>query len=236
MTTPTVPFNAVQFCESLCAEATKSAKARLGQEPMPSQLQMIDFVTAFRRLRQEDYTNQFGLIAGEWNEALAIVKTYVQAANHKAPRILHPELGLIIGTAIEEWGRFEELPKDVQSPVRKAKLSFKNVEDKFMDRVNHFFHEMMVRASALEGQEKEGVAGFIALYRPQARNACHRRDVEGALSILGQLEADLRRLSVQLQPPSRALEQLVIKTQRDVVDLHSFGNKGAKPKKKASRR
>lgn len=233
MTAPTVEFNPVQFCESLHAEAMNCAKSRLSSEPLPSQLQMMDLVMAFRKLRQEDYTNQFGLIAGEWNESIAIAKTYILAANHKACQCLHPELGLIFGTTIEEWGRFEELPKELRSQIHKAKISFKDAEDKFLDRINHFFNEMRVRASSLDTDEKNGVSGLIALYHPQARNACHKRDIEGALLLLAQMETDLHRLASQRKDLSRSLEQLMIKTQRDVGELHSFGNKGAKPKKKS---
>lgn len=232
MTTPIVEFNPVHFCESLSIEASKIAKARLGKEPMPTQVQMNDLVMAFRQMRQEDYTNQFGLIAGEWNESVAIAKTYVTAANHKSPRILHPELGVIIGEVIEEWGHFEDLPKDLQTKVRKAKASFKNTEDKFMDRLNHFFNEMKVRASSLETVEKEGVIGLMSVYQPQARNACHKGEVEAVLNLISQLEMDLNRLSMQRKEPSRLLEQLVIKTRHDLSELESFGNKGKKSRKK----
>jgi BMFP domain-containing protein YqiC len=231
-----VEFNPVQFCESLFVEACKIAKLRLGQEPMPSQLQMGDLVTAFRNLRQIDYTNQFGLTAGEWNESLAIIKTYLLAANHKAPRILHPELGVVIGTVIEEWGRFEDIPKDLQAQVRKAKKGFQNTEDKFMDRLNHFFNEMKVRAASLPTPEKEGVVTLISLYQPQARFACHRGEVESVLHLLNQLEMDLNRLALQSKEPSRLVEQLVIKTRHDLSELDSFGNKGNKSKKKVSTR
>ena len=234
MTTQLVEFNAVQFCESLFIEACKIAKLRVGQEPLPSQLQMLDLITAFRNLRQVDYTNQFGLIVGEWNESTAIIKTYLSAANLKAPRILHPELGVIFGTIIEEWGRFEELPKELQTQVRKAKKEFQNTEDKFMERLNHFFNEMKVRASSLETPEKEGVVGLISLYQPQARNACLKGEIDSVLHQLNQLEMDLNRLAMQSNEPSRCIEQLVIKTRHDLSELDSFGNKGKKSKKNSA--
>jgi hypothetical protein len=229
-------FNAVQFCESLYIEACKIAKLRLGQEPTPSQLQILDLVSAFRNLRKADYTNQFGLIVGDWNESMAILKTYISASNHKAPRILHPELGMTIGTVIEEWGRFEEIPKALQGQVRKAKQGFQNTEDKFMERLNHFFNEMKIRVSSLETSEKDGVVALISLYQPQARNACLKGEVEEVLHQLSQLEMDLNRLSKQSKEPSRRIEQLMIKTRHDLAELDSFGNKGKKSKKKASTR
>jgi hypothetical protein len=194
MTIPTVEFSAVLFCESLFIEACTIAKAKRGQEILPNQLQMLDLVTAFRNMRQMDYTNQFGLIAGEWNEAIAIIKTYISAANHKATRILHPELGLVIGSVIVEWGRFEEIPKELQKQVHTAKQGFQNTEDTFMNRLNHFFNEMKIRASSLESPEKEGVISLISLYQPQARNACHKGEIESVLIFLGHLEMDLNRL------------------------------------------
>ncbi len=233
MTTPIVEFNPVLFCESLFVNASQLAKGRLGIEPMPSQLQMTDLVMAFRRMRQEDYTNHFGLIAGEWNESVSIAKTFVSASNLKSPRILHPELGITIGTVIEEWGHFDELPKDLKSQVRKAKENFKNSEDKFMERLNHFFNEMRVRTSSLDMTEKDGVVGLISLYQPQARNACHKGEVDAVLHLLSQLEMDLNRLAMQRKEPSRPLEQLVIKTRHDLSELDSFGNKGKKSRKKA---
>ena len=233
MTVQIAEFNAVQFCEALFVEACKVAKARVGQEPAPSQLQMIDLVSAFRNLRHADYTNQFGLIVGEWNESIAIIKTYITAANHKAPRTLHPELGLIFATIIEEWGRFEELPKELQNQVRKAQQLFKSSEDKFTERLNHFFNEMKVRASSLDNPEKEGVGSLISLYQPQARNACHKGEVETVLQLVHQLESDLNRLTMQTKEPSRLIEQLVIKTRHDLTELDSFGNKGKKGRKKA---
>jgi hypothetical protein len=234
MTTPVVEFNAVQFCESLFSEASKAAKERLGQEPTLTQLHMIDLLSAFRKLRKEDYSNQFGLIAGEWNESIAIIKTYISASNLKAPHILHPELGHTIGAIIEEWGRFEELPKDLQGLVCKIKDQFKNTEDAFMARLNHFFNEMKIRTSSLDSPEKEGVDSLISLYRPQAQTACHKGEVESVLHLLDQLQMDLQRLSIQRTEPSRPMEQLVIKTRHDLSELESFGNKGKKTRKKSA--
>lgn len=234
MTTPVVEFNPVSFCESLFTEACAIAKNRLGQEPMPHQLQMVDLLTAFRGLRQIDYSNHFGLLAGEWNEGMAIVKTYIASANPKAVRTLHPELGMTIGTIIEGWRDFQKLPKDVQTNLRKAKQQYAKTEDKFAERLYHFFSEMKVRASSLEPPEKEGVFGLISLYQPQARTACHRGEVDTAIHHLSQLEMDLKRLSIQSKTPSRGIETLVIKTRHDLAELESFGNKGKKGRKKVA--
>ena len=178
-----------------------------------------------------DVTNQFGLIAGDWNEAIATIKTYISSANPKAQKTLHPELGCIIGSIIEEWGRFEELPKELQGQVRKAKQTFLNTEDKFMDRLKHFFNEMKIRTSSLGTTEKEGVVSLIALYQPQVYDSCHKRDVESVLHLLNQLTLDLNRLAMQSKEPSRPMGTLVVKTRHDLTELDSFGNKGNKSRK-----
>ena len=236
MTIQIPEFNPVLFCESLYMEACKAAKPRVAKEPTPSQLLMLDLVAAFRNLRHMDHTDHFGLIAGEWNEAIAIIKTYIAAANHKAPKTLHPELGVIIGTLIEGWGRFPEIPKELQTQVRKAKKVFQETEDTFMERLDHFFNEMKVRVGSLESPEKDGVGALITLYQPQARNACLRGEVDETLHLLHQLDMDLNRLALQGKVPSRRIEQLVIKTRHDLTELDSFGNKGKKGKKKVGTR
>lgn len=236
MTAPIVEFNPVVFCESLYTDGWAIAKNRLGVEPLPHQLQMIDLILAFRKLRQTDYTNHFGLIAGEWNEGTAIIKTYLDSANPKASKTLHPELGLAIGSLIEEWVGFEKVQKDLQTKVRKAKQLFAKTEDTFMMRLHHFFGELKVRASSLETAEKEWVIGLIALYQPQVRAACYRGEIDTALHLLTQLEMDLKRLSLQSKQPPRPLGSLVIKTRHDIAELESFGNKGKKSRKKAAAR
>ncbi len=231
ITTPVVEFSPVHFCEALNSEAKKVAKKRTGQEPTANHMQMVDLLTAFRELRQSDATEHFGLIVGEKNESMAIISTYLEASDPKAPKTLHPELGLSIGTLIGEWGRFEELPKETQNRIKKAKQTFLKTEDKLLERVRHFFNEMKIRASSLESIQKEGVLGLIALYLPQVTDACHRREVNAALHLLKQVDMDLNRLAAQLKEPSRPLATLVIKTRRDLAEFDSFGNKGKKSKK-----
>ena len=232
MTIPAVEFSPVHFCQLLFSRANTAAKKRLGAEPTTSQLQMIDLVTAFREARQHDYGEHFGLIVGEWNESMAIIKTYLTAANPKIPKSLHPDLGMSLGNIIEQWGRFEELPKDVQTKIKKAKKEFLDQEDTLLERATHFFNETKVRASSLENPDKDGVCGLVALYLPQVRDACHKGEVSTACHLLTQFRMDLERLVKQAQEPSRPLETLRVKTRHDISELESFGNKGKKTKKK----
>lgn len=232
MTIPAGEFSPVHFCQILFSRANTAAKKRLGSEPTTSQVQMVDLVSAFREARQHDYGEHFGLIVGEWNESMAIIKTYLTAANPKSQKGLHPDLGISLGNIIEHWGRFEELPKDVQTKIKKAKKEFLGQEDMLLERATHFFNETKVRASALETPDKDGVCGLIALYLPQVRDACHKGEVSTACSLLTQFRMDLERLVKQAKEPSRALETLRVKTRHDISELESFGNKGKKTKKK----
>lgn len=231
MTTTAVEFNPVHFCQLLFSRANTAAKKRLGIEPAINQLQMTDLITAFREGRQHDYGEHFGLIVGEWNESMAIIKTYLTAANPKNPKALHPDLGLSLGNILEQWGRFEELPKDVQTKIKKARKEFMGQEDMLLERVTHFFNETKVRASSLETTDKEGVCGLLALYQPQVRDACHKGEVSMVCNLLTQFRMDLERLVKQAKEPSRPLETLKVKTRHDISELESFGNKGNKSKK-----
>jgi hypothetical protein len=234
MTIPAVEFSAVHFCQHLFSRANSAAKKRLGTEPATSQLQMVDLISAFRESRQHDYGEHFGLTVGEWNESMAIIKTYLAAANPKTPKSLHPDLGISLGTILEQWGRFEELPKDVQTKIKKAKNGFLGQEDSLLERVFHFFNETRVRASSLETPDKEGVCGLVTLYQSQVRDACHRGDLSTACNLLTQFRMDLDRLVKQAKESSRPLEALMIKTRHDISEIESFGNKGKKAKKKPS--
>jgi hypothetical protein len=232
MTTPAIEFNPVHFCQLLFSRANGAAKKRLGTEPTTSQLQMVDLIAAFREARQHDYGEHFGLTVGEWNESMAIIKTYLAAANPKNPKALHPDLGLSIGAILEQWGRFEELPKDVQTKIKKAKKGFLGQEDALLERSTHFFNETRVRASSLQITDKEGLCGLVMLYQPQVRDACHKGEVSTACNLLTQFRMDLERLVKQANEPSRPLEALKIKTRHDISELESFGNKGKKTKKR----
>ena len=192
---------------------------------------MVDLVSAFREARQQDYGEHFGLTVGEWNESMAIIKTYLAAASPKTTKSLHPDLGISLGNIIEQWGRFEELPKDVQSGIKKAKKGFLGQEDSLLERVTHFFNETRVRASSLENPDKEGVCGLITLYQTQVRDACHKGELSTACNLLTQFRMDLERLVKQAKEPSRPLEALRAKTQHDISELESFGNKGKRGKK-----
>lgn len=231
MTTQATEFKPVSFCQSLFAGANVAAKKRWGQEPFANQLQMADLVAAFRDMRRHDYTEHFGLIVGEWNESMAIIKTYLAAADPKTPKALHPELGQSLGGIIEQWGHFEELPKEVKAKIRKAKKQFLEQEDALLERTVHFFNETKVRASSLPSAEKEGVNSLVALYQPQVRDECHKRDVSGVFRILDQFKGDIERLAKQAKEPSRTLDTLVTKTRRDLKELEAFGNKGKRGRK-----
>ena len=230
MTIPAVEFDPVHFCQIIFSRAHTAAKKRLGMEPTTNHLQMIDLITAFREVRQQDYSEHFGLIVGEWNEAEAIISTFLAAANPKNPKALHPDLGLSIETIIEEWGRFEELPKDIQSKILKTKKQFLGREDALLERSTHFFNETRIRTSSLEAPDKGGVCGLIMLYQPQVRDACHKGDISHACNLLTQFRMDLERLAKQADR-SRPLETLLIKTKHDISELESFGNKGKRKKK-----
>jgi hypothetical protein len=231
MTIPAVEFSPVHFCQILFSRANSAAKKRLGMEPTTSQIQMVDLVSAFREARQHDYSEHFGLTVGEWNESMAIITTYLAAANPKTSKSLHPDLGVSLGDIIEQWGRFEELPKDVQTKIKKARKGFLGQEDTLLERATHFFNETRVRASSLETPDKEGVCGLVTLYQPQVRDACHKGDLSTACNLLTQFRMDLDRLVKQAKEPSRPLETLRVKTRHDLSELESFGNKGKKTKK-----
>jgi hypothetical protein len=231
MTISAPTFNAVHFCESLYTGAQNAAKKRLGQLPITQQIQMIDAIAAFKDLRQTDYTEHFGLTVGEWNETSAIITTFLTASNPKAQHTLHPDIGLVFVSIIEAWKRFSDLPEETKNQILKAKQIFLKNEDKFLDRLKHFFNEMKVRATSLSAQEKDGIMALIALYLPQTTAACHKRDPATILNLLGQLEADLTRLSTQQKEPSRQLTMLITKTHHDIGEFETFGNKGKKPRK-----
>jgi hypothetical protein len=231
MTTPAAQFDPVHFCQFIFSHAHTAAKKRLGMEPATEHVQMSDLITAFRDARQHDYGEHFGLVVGEWNESMAIIKTYLAAADPKKPKALHPDLGLSIGNIIERWGRFEELPKDIKTKVAKAKKEFLGKEDILLERSSHFFNETKIRASSLETPDKEGVCGLIILYQPQVRDACHKGDIDQACNLLSQFRMDLERLIKQSMEPSRPLGALMTKTKHDISNLETFGNKGRKKRK-----
>ena len=235
MTTPAVQFNPVHFCQIIFSQAHAAAKKRLGMDPAASHIQMADLITAFREARQHDYGEHFGLIVGEWNEAMAIINAYLAAANPKNPKAFHPDLGLSIGSIIEQWGRFEELPKETRAKIVKAKKEFLGKEDALLERVTHFFNETKIRASSLETPDKEGVCGFVTLYQTQVRDACHKGEIDQACNLLTQFRMDLERLAKQAKESSRPLGALLIKTKHDISEIESFGNKGKKTKKSGSR-
>ena len=230
MTTPAIEFDPVHFCQIIFSRAHAAAKRRLGIEPTTNHLQMVDLVAAFREERQQDYGEHFGLIVGEWNEAMAIISTFLAASNPKNSKTLHPDLGISIETIIEEWGRFEELPKELQSKILNAKKQFLGREDALLERATHFFNETRIRASSLETSDKSGVCGLIILYQPQVRDACHKRDIAHACNLLTQFKMDLERL-VKQADRSRPLDALLAKTKHDISELESFGNKGKKKQK-----
>jgi hypothetical protein len=93
---------------------------------------------------------------------------------------------------------------------------------------------MKVRTSSLETTEKEGVLSLIALYQPQAKDACHKGEIDTAIHHLLQMEMDLNRLSLQCKEASRPIGTLVVKTRHDLAELESFGNKGKKGRKKVA--
>lgn len=231
METQILAFQPVPFCQSLFCEANSIAKKRLGQEPIPQHVQMSDLLTAFRELRREDFTEHFGLTVGDWNESMAIIKTYLAASDPKTKSALHPDLGHSLGTIIEQWIHFSELPKDIRDKIKKVKQQFSQQEDALHERLTHFFNETKVRSTSLDTPEKDGVLSLIALYQPQVRDACHKNNLDLVFSSLEQFKGDLERLAKQAKEPSRPIQTLLTKTKKDLQELSSFQKKGQKKKK-----
>ena len=218
------------------SKAHTAAKRRLGMEPTTTHLQMADLVAAFRETRQHDYGEHFGLTVGEWNESMAIIKTFLTAADPKSAKALHPDLGLSFGTIIEQWRRFEELPKDIRAKVARAKKEFLGQEDTLLERSNHFFNETKIRSSSLDAPDKGGVCDLVALYQLQVRDACHKGEISAVCNLLTQFRMELERLVKHANGPKRPLETLLVKTKKDISELESFGNKGRRERGKNSPR
>jgi hypothetical protein len=233
---PVVEFNPVHFCEALYSGAKMATKKRIGQEPTPHNMQMTDLLSSFRDLRYTDTTEHFGLIVGEWNEGMAIISTFLAATRPKAAHVIHPEIGVALADLLAGWVRFEDLPKETRNQIQKTKQLFLKTEDKFLDRIRHFFNEMKLRTSALGTTEKENVLGLIGLYLPKVTDACHKRDVDTVFSLLSQVEIDLTRLAGQRKDRARPMATLLVKTRHDLAELEAFGNKGHKSKKTSSKK
>jgi hypothetical protein len=216
-------FDDGKFCETLHHSGCCKASKRLGHYPIGSQMQMNDLLDAFVELKHGEFAPQLGQTSGEWNEANRIINSYLKASMAKAGHPLPPQIGLEIGNAIQNWGRYKDLPKDMQTNIEKSKQTYVCLEASLSSRLFHFFNEMKVRIASLEDKEKPSIMVLINLYQPAIEKKCKETSIEGIHALLNQLDIDLTNLLDGHEGPSKAFKNLVIKTQQDMNDIRAFG-------------
>jgi hypothetical protein len=231
------PFNDEKFCEALYHTGCCKAAKRLGHYPIGTQMQMNDLLEAFVELKHTDFAPQLGKTSGEWNEAHQIISSYLKASESKPGDALPPQIGLEIGCAIQNWGQYKELPKNVQSNIEKSKKTYVCLETSFSSRLSHFFNEMKIRVASLEDSEKPSIIALINLYQPALEKVCKAISFEGIHTLLTQLNTDLEKLLENHEDPSKAFKNLLIKTQQDSHEIQAFseGKRGLGGKRAVKR-
>jgi hypothetical protein len=220
--TKKIVFNDGKFCETLHQNGCNKATKRLGHYPIGTQMQMNDLLEAFVELKHSQFASQIGQTSGEWNDANRIITSYLKASGTNAKIGLPPQIGLEIGTAIQNWGRFKDLPKDIQTNIEKSKQTYVCLEASLSSRLSHFFNEMKIRIASLAESEKPSIMTLINLYQPALEKKCKETSLEGIQTLLNQLNADLENLFDGHEEPSKAFKNLLIKTQQDMHEIKAF--------------
>jgi hypothetical protein len=230
-------FDDEQFCEALHHTGHRKAAERLGHYPVGTQMQMNDLLDAFVELKHTDYSSQFGTITGEWNEANRIIQSFLNATKPSIGHALPAQMGFEIGCAIQNWGHFKELPKDMRTTIEKSKETYAHLEESLASHCAHFFNEMKIRLHALSESEKPSIVALINLYQPVLEETCQGPSFDKVHGLLNQFHADLTNLFNGHKEPSRAFKSLLIKTQQDMNHIHAFSTgKGAFSKAGSIRR
>ena len=185
-------------------------------------MQMNDLLEAFVELKHDQYATQLGQTSGEWNEANRIITSYLKASVTKAENTLPPQVGLELGNAIQNWGRYKDLPKDIQTNVEKSKKTYVCLEASLSSRLSHFFNEMKIRIASLENTEKPSIMTLINLYQPAIEKKCKETSLDGIQTLLNQLDIDLTNLFDGHEGPSKAFKNLLLKTQQDMHEIRAF--------------
>ena len=210
-------FNAAQFCGELYVAACDHAKGRIGQPPKSGQLQMVDFFRAFSRLKSEQYNQHFGPVAGEWNEAMAMIKAYTTAFVQK--KIPTP-VAEAISKAIHSWVYYSKLPKTTRDELTRMHQELCEFPSKLHQRITHFFRELELHATHLPPSEHTMLMQTTLPFKLQLDDTCTKKETAAVDSLLTQFESTIEKLVTQAS--SREMKNLFSKTQHELSGIRSL--------------
>jgi hypothetical protein len=210
-------FNAARFCGDLYIAACDHAKQRIGEQPKSGQLQMFDFFKAFSQLKSQQYSHHFGPVAGEWNEAMAMIKAYTTAYIQEG---LPASIAESISKALHSWVYYSKLPKATRDELSKLHQELGNISSKLEERMKHFVREYEFHVSHVNAAEREALLQLIRIYQPKMHAACQKKDHASINSLLHDMDAELERLSSE--KASRELDVFYSKTHHEICNVKSL--------------
>lgn len=211
----------IAFCEALFREACNEAKKRLGSLTKSEQIQMSDLLKAFRNLKLETYSAQFGHINTEWNEALAIIGEYTSAHQHKELPHLPQEIGEAMGHALLSWTHFNKLSEEMKGHIKKTHSSFLTQKEKMLEHITHFFAELKIRTSSLSPSEKQSIIALLSVFEAQTKELEKKGAAHDIKATLERLVGEFNKLS-QNKNPSRNLQSFIVKATHDLTHFKTM--------------